>query len=50
MEGKAFFRMMVIFTKNVKVRVRVKVAQLCPPPCDPMEESMEFSRPEYSSG
>ena len=31
--------------------MKVKVAQLCPTPCDPMTiQSMEFSRPEYWSG
>ena len=28
----------------------VKVTQLCPPLCNPMDSSMEFSRPEYWSG
>ena len=28
----------------------VKVAQLCPTLCNPMDSSMEFSRPEYWSG
>ena len=29
----------------------VKIAQLCPALCNPMEyKSMEFSRPEYWSG
>ena len=28
----------------------LKVAQLCPTLCDPMNQSMEFSRPEYGSG
>ena len=30
---------------------KVKVAQLCPTLCDPVDiQSMEFSRPEYWSG
>ena len=28
----------------------MKVAQSCPTLCDPMDYSMEFSRPEYWSG
>ena len=36
---------------QLKVCVCVKVAQLCPALCDPMDtQSMEFSRPEYWSG
>ena len=31
-------------------RCDVKVVQLCPARCDPMDSSMEFSRPEYWSG
>ena len=30
--------------------VKVKVTHSCPTLCDPMVESMEFSRPEYWSG
>ena len=30
--------------------MKVKVAQLCPTLCDPMDQSMDFSRPEYWSG
>ena len=30
--------------------MKVKVAQSCPTLCNPMDDSMEFSRPEYSSG
>ena len=32
------------------LKVKVKIAQACPILCDPMEQSMEFSRPEYWSG
>ena len=31
-------------------KVKVKVAESYPTLCDPMEQSMEFSRPEYWSG
>ena len=36
--------------KHSTAKVKVKVAQLCSTLWDPMEQSMEFSRPEYWSG
>ena len=35
---------------HIPVHVKVKVTQSCPVLCDPMDWSMEFSRPEYWSG
>ena len=39
------------FSIEGDMKVKVKVAQLCPALCDPMDtQFMEFSRPEYWSG
>ena len=46
-----YIRYLVItYNGNVKVSVKVKVAQLCPTLCYPHGLSMGFSRPEYWSG
>ena len=36
--------------QQLSCTVKVKIAQSCPTLCDPMDWSMEFSRPEYWSG
>ena len=46
-----FFSFLINFYWNrVALKAKVKVAQLCPTLPDPMDWSMEFSRPEYLSG
>ena len=49
--GFFFFSFLINFHWNrVALKVKVKVARLCPTLRDPVDWSMEFSRPEYWSG